>query len=112
MWARLTEWLQNLYLCLAYFAFVDIQWHCISIKNWGGWTRTNNLRGNNPVRLPVAPHPIWFLKRYLFVTERVVGLLLWSRLRFTSTVFNSVQKLYVACHNLCSLALVALFVLV
>lgn len=26
-------------------------------KGWGGWTRTSNLRGNNPMRLPVTPHP-------------------------------------------------------
>lgn len=24
---------------------------------WGGWTRTSNLRGNNPMSLPVGPHP-------------------------------------------------------
>ena len=24
---------------------------------WGGWTRTSNGRGNNPVHLPVALHP-------------------------------------------------------
>ena len=26
-------------------------------NGWGGWTRTNNGRGNNPVHLPVALHP-------------------------------------------------------
>ena len=48
--------LQSLLLLAAALALVLIQWHLLS-NGWGGWSRTTNLRGNNPVRCQLRYTP-------------------------------------------------------